>query len=146
MLRRSLKKKGKSTTKKKRHAKKNPSKPKKGAKKYPYVVHDKAIWLPNKVWAAYITYVRLEHGYVYLVMIIDLYSRKILSWSISNTMDAQFCISALEEAIARFGIPAIFNTEPHWRKAKAFFASFITALFEMVRRAFRSITRQLLAA
>lgn len=90
---------------------KNLSKPKKGAKKYPYLLNDKAIWLPNQVWAADITYVKLEHGYVYLVMIIDLYSRKILSWSISNTMDAQFCISALEEAIARFGIPAIFNTD-----------------------------------
>ncbi len=69
MLRRSLKKKGRSTTKKKRRAKKNLSKPKKGAKKYPYVVHDKAIWLPNQVWAADITYVRLEHGYVYLIQI-----------------------------------------------------------------------------
>lgn len=54
---------------------------------------------------------RLEHGYVYLVMILDVYSRKVLSWSISNTMDAQFCVSALEEAIARFGIPSIFNTD-----------------------------------
>jgi putative transposase len=87
------------------------SKPKKGARKYPYLLKDKAIWLPNQVWAADITYIKLEHGYVYLVMIIDLYSRKILSWSISNTMDAQFCISALEEAISRFGIPAIFNTD-----------------------------------
>ena len=58
-----------------------------------------------------ITYVRLEHGYVYLVMMLDVYSRKVLSWSISNTMDAQFCVSALEEAIARFGIPSIFNTD-----------------------------------
>jgi len=85
--------------------------PKKGARKYPYLLKDKAIWLPNQVWAADITYIKLEHGYVYLVMIIDLYSRKILSWSISNTMDAQFCIAALEEAITRFGIPGIFNTD-----------------------------------
>ena len=87
------------------------SRPTKGARKYPYLLRGKTIWLPNQVWAADITYVRLEHGYVYLVMILDVYSRKVLSWSISNTMDAQFCVSALEEAIARFGIPSIFNTD-----------------------------------
>ena len=87
------------------------SRPKKGARKYPYLLKDKAIWLPNQVWAADITYIKLEHSSVYLVMIIDLYSRKILSWSISNTKDAQFCIAALEEAITRFGIPGIFNTD-----------------------------------
>ena len=87
------------------------SKPSKGFKKYPYLLHGKTIWLPNQVWTSDITYLRLSGGYVYLVTIIDLYSRKILSWSISNTMDVQFCVAVLEEAIARYGVPDIFNTD-----------------------------------
>jgi putative transposase len=87
------------------------SKPAKGSKKYPYLLRGKTIWLPNQVWASDITYIKLSGGYVYLVTIIDLYSRKILSWRVSNTMDAQFCVSALEEAIAHYGIPGIFNTD-----------------------------------
>jgi len=83
----------------------------KGHKKYPYLLRGKHIWLPNQVWATDITYIRLKGGYVYLVAIIDLYSRKVLSWRISNTMDAEFCVSALEEAIATWGMPAIFNTD-----------------------------------
>jgi len=85
--------------------------PEKGHKKYPYLLRGKHIWLPNQVWATDITYIRLKGGYVYLVAIIDLYSRKVLSWRVSNTMDAEFCVSALEEAIALWGIPAIFNTD-----------------------------------
>jgi len=80
-------------------------------KKYPYLLRDKKIWLPNQVWATDITYVRLAGGYVYLVVILDLYSRKVLSWRVSNTLDAEFCISALEEAIKAWGVPAIFNTD-----------------------------------
>lgn len=87
------------------------SKPAKGSKKYPYLLQGKTIWLPNQVWASDITYIKLSGGYVYLVTIIDLYSRKILSWRVSNTMDAQFCVSALEEAIAHYGVPGIFNTD-----------------------------------
>ena len=87
------------------------SKPAKGSKKYPYLLKGMNIWLPNQVWASDITYIKLSGGYVYLVTIIDLYSRKILSWRVSNTMDAQFCVSALEEAIAHYGVPSIFNTD-----------------------------------
>jgi putative transposase len=87
------------------------SKPAKGSKKYPYLLRGMNIWLPNQVWATDITYIKLSGGYVYLVAIIDLYSRKVLSWQVSNTMDAQFCVSALEEAIARYGVPGIFNTD-----------------------------------
>ncbi len=72
------------------------SKPAKGSKKYPYLLKGMHIWLPNQVWASDITYLKLSGGYVYLVTIIDLYSRKVLSWRVSNTMDAQFCVSALE--------------------------------------------------
>jgi len=89
----------------------NLSKPRKGAAKYPYVLKDKAIWPPNQVWASDITYIRLSHGTVYLVTIIDVYSRKILSWKLSNTMDMQFCLSALEHALNVYGIPAIFDTD-----------------------------------
>lgn len=90
---------------------KKTSVPGKGHAKYPYLLRGKAIWLPNQVWATDITYIRLKGGYVYLAAIIDLFSRKVLSWRISNTMDAEFCVSVLEEAIARWGIPAIFNTD-----------------------------------
>jgi len=79
--------------------------------KYPYLLRNKRIWLPNQVWATDITYIKIKGGTVYLVAIIDLYSRKILSWRLSNTMDASFCITALEDAISQYGIPAIFNTD-----------------------------------
>lgn len=87
------------------------SKPSKGFKKYTYLLRDKTIWLPNQVWASDIMYLRLSGGDVYLLKIIDLYPRKILSWSISNTTDSQFCVAALEEAIARYGVTGIFNTD-----------------------------------
>lgn len=79
--------------------------------KYPYLLRNKVIWLPNQVWATDITYIRLKGGHVYLVAIIDLYSRKVLSWKLSNTMDTEFCVAALEEAIALWGVPSIFNTD-----------------------------------
>ena len=80
-------------------------------KKYPYLLKDKVIRYPNQVWASDITYLRLPGGNVYLVVILDLYSRKILSWRLSNTPDADFCVDALEEAIEVYGEPAIFNTD-----------------------------------
>ena len=83
----------------------------KDSKKYPYLLRGSNIWLPNQAWASDITYIKLSGGSVYLVAIIDLYSRKVLSWRVSNTMDAQFCVAALEEAIAHYGIPSIFNTD-----------------------------------
>ncbi len=93
------------------YAGKRTSVPIKWHQKYPYLLRGKAIWLPNQVWATDITYIKLSGGYVYLVAIIDLFSRKVLSWRVSNTLDAEFCVAALEEAIACFGIPAIFNTD-----------------------------------
>ena len=65
---------------------------------------------PNQVWSTDITYIRLPRGFVYLVAIIDWYSRKVLSWRLSNTMDAGFCVDCLEEAIKLYGTPAIFNS------------------------------------
>ena len=79
--------------------------------KYPYLLRGKKIWLPNQVWATDITYIRLRSGHVFLVAIMDLYSRKILSWKLSNTIDAAFCVAALEEAIAVWGVPSVFNTD-----------------------------------
>jgi putative transposase len=87
------------------------SKPSKAHKKYPYLLKGKVIRHPNQVWASDITYIRLPGGHAYLVVILDLYSRKVLSWRLSNTLDAGFCVAALEEAIERYGEPAIFNTD-----------------------------------
>jgi putative transposase len=66
---------------------------------------------PNQVWAADITYIPLPRGFLYLVAVIDRASRVVLSWRLSNTMDASFCVAALEEALARHGKPEIFNTD-----------------------------------
>ncbi len=79
--------------------------------KYPYLLKNKEILAPNHVWASDITYIKLNGAFVYLVAIIDLYSRMTLTWRISNTMDARFCVDALDEALRLFGTPAIFNTD-----------------------------------
>jgi putative transposase len=79
---------------------------------YPYLLNGKVIRYPNQVWSTDLTYIKLPGiGYVYLVAIIDIYSRKVLSWKISNSMDAGFCEEALKEALAIYGSPAIFNTD-----------------------------------
>ena len=80
-------------------------------KTYPYLLAGKVIRYPNQVWASDISYIRLPGGYVYVVAIIDLYSRKVLSWRLSNSMTGDFCIEALEEALETYGCPAIFNTD-----------------------------------
>lgn len=66
---------------------------------------------PNQVWATDITYIRLHHGFVYLVAVMDWYSRYVLSWRLSNTMESSFCIEVLQEALGRFGAPDIFNSD-----------------------------------
>jgi putative transposase len=78
---------------------------------YPYLLRGVDIIRPNQVWSTDITYVRLPRGFVYLVAIIDWYSRKILSWRLSNTMDTGFCVDCLEEAIKTYGTPEIFNSD-----------------------------------
>ena len=65
----------------------------------------------NQVWSADITYIPMRKGYLYLVAIMDWYSRKVLSWRLSATMDSEFCVSALEEALKKYGLPEIFNTD-----------------------------------
>ena len=78
---------------------------------YPYLLRDLLIDRPNQVWCADITFLPMRRGFLYLVAIMDWFSRKVLAWRLSNTMDAAFCTAALEEALARFGKPDIFNTD-----------------------------------
>jgi putative transposase len=78
---------------------------------YPYLLRDVAIDRPNQVWATDITYIPMERGFMYLVAVMDWHSRKVLAWRISNTLDTEFCIEALTEAIGRYGAPEIFNTD-----------------------------------
>lgn len=80
-------------------------------KVYPYLLRGMDIVRPNQVWSTDITYVRLARGFVYLVAVIDWYSRKVLSWRLSNTMDAGFCVDCLEQALQLHGTPEIFNTD-----------------------------------
>jgi putative transposase len=86
------------------------SQPAPGHKIYPYMLSGMKITRPNQVWAADITYIPMAHGFLYLVAIIDWYSRYVLSWRLSNTLDAGFCVEALEEALKK-GRPDIFNTD-----------------------------------
>ena len=87
------------------------TKPASGHKIYPYLLRDLTIERPNQVWAADITYIPIGKGFLYLVAVIDWASRAVLSWRLSNTMDASFCVAALEEALARHGRPEILNTD-----------------------------------
>lgn len=80
-------------------------------KVYPYLLRDLTVDRPDQVWAADITYVPMKRGYMYLVAVMDWYSRKILSWRVSNTLDSDFCVDALKEALSRYGRPEIFNTD-----------------------------------
>jgi putative transposase len=87
------------------------SKPTPGHKIYPYLLRGLTIDRPNQVWAMDITYVPMARGFVYLAAVIDWFSRRVLSWRLSITMEADFCVEALEEALARHGKPEIFNTD-----------------------------------
>jgi putative transposase len=85
--------------------------PARGAAIYPYLLSGVAIERPNQVWASDITYLPMAHGFLYLVAMLDVASRKVLAFRLSNTLTADFCVEALEEAIAKFGKPEIFNTD-----------------------------------
>jgi putative transposase len=85
--------------------------PFKGHKIYPYLLKDLVIDRPNQVWATDITYIPMAKGFAYLVAIMDWYTRKVLAWRLSNTLEADFCIEALNEAIHKFGPPEIMNTD-----------------------------------
>jgi putative transposase len=87
------------------------SKPGAGHRIYPYLLRDVAVIRPNQVWAADITYIPMARGFVYLVVVLDWFSRRALSWRVSITLEADFCVEAVEEALARHGKPEIFNTD-----------------------------------
>jgi putative transposase len=89
----------------------NTSKPAPGHKIYPYLLRNLIVDRPNQVWAMDITYIPMARGFVYLAAVVDWFSRKVLSWRLSITLEADFCIEAVEEAIRRYGKPEIFNTD-----------------------------------
>ncbi|WP_370651184.1 IS3 family transposase [Cypionkella sp.] len=93
------------------YQKPNTSKPAKGHKTYPYLLGGLRIDRPNQVWCADITYLPMRKGFLYLVAIMDWLTRKVLAWRISNTLEAEFCVEALNEAIHKFGPPEIMNTD-----------------------------------
>ena len=93
------------------YPKKNLSLANQAHKIYPYLLRGLTIDRPNQVWSTDITYIPMAKGFVYLVAVMDWYSRRVLSWRLSTTMDTGFCVDALEEAIERFGCPEIFNTD-----------------------------------
>lgn len=93
------------------YPKMNLSKRNQAHKVYPYLLNGLAITAPNQVWSMDITYIRLKQGFVYLCAIIDWYSRYVLSWRVSITLQSDFCIEALQEALAKYGSPEIFNTD-----------------------------------
>jgi putative transposase len=103
------------------------TKPAPGHKIFPYLLRNLAIERPNQVWAADITYIAIGRGFLYLVAVIDWASRAVLAWRLSNTMDVSFCVSALEEAMARFGRPEIFNTDQGSQFTSAAFTGTLAA-------------------
>ena len=93
------------------YRKPNTSRRNKGSMIYPYLLRDLAVVRPDQVWAGDITYIPMRRGYLYLFVVLDWYSRRVLAWRLSNTLTTDFCLEALEEAIALYGCPDIFNTD-----------------------------------
>src|SRR3954463_8400628 len=89
----------------------NTSKPAPGHKIYPYLLRDRAVERPNEVWAMDITYIPMARGFVYLAAVVDWFSRRVLAWRLSITLEVEFCLEAVAEALARHGKPEIFNTD-----------------------------------
>jgi putative transposase len=89
----------------------NTSKPAPGHKVYPYLLRKLAVERPNQVWAMDITYIPMARGFVYLAAVVDWASRRVLAWRLSITMEVEFCLDAVEEALAKYGKPEIFNTD-----------------------------------
>ncbi|SMH62073.1 putative transposase [Azospirillum lipoferum] len=94
---------------------------------WPYLLRDLTIDRPNQVWCADITYIPMRRGFLYLVAVMDWATRKVLSWRLSNTMDVEFCIEAVEEAMARHGRPGIFNTDQGSQFTSPRFTGLLTA-------------------
>ena len=103
----------------------NTSKPAPGHRIYPYLLRGLMIDQPNHVWATDITYIPMARGFVYLAAVMDWFARRILAWRLSNTMEASFCIDAVDEAIAKHGCPQIFNTDQGSQFTSAEFTSML---------------------
>lgn len=93
------------------YRKPNTSKPAPGHKIYPYLLRKLPITRPNQVWAMDITYIPMARGFIYLAAVLDWFTRRVLAWRVSITLEAEFCMEAVEEALARHGTPEIFNTD-----------------------------------
>ena len=93
------------------YPKRRTSAPGRGHKVYPYLLTGVSVERANQVWATDICYLPMAKGFMYLVAVMDWLSRRVLSWRVSNTLDREFCVEALEEALARYGAPEIFNTD-----------------------------------
>ena len=94
---------------------------------YPYLLRNLAVTAPNQVWAMDITYLPMAHGFVYLAAVMDWYSRKVLAWRVSITLDTAFCVEAVEEALGRYGKPEIFNTDQGCQFTSAAFTGLLQA-------------------
>jgi putative transposase len=103
------------------------TKPEPGHKIYPYLLRGLAITRPNQVWAMDITYIPMDRGFVYLAVVLDWFSRRVLSWRVSITMQAAFCVETLEDALARHGKPDIFNTDQGSQFTGAAFTGLLAA-------------------
>ena len=93
------------------YRKPNTSKPAQGHKIYPYLLRNVVVSRANQVWSTDISYIPMKRGFVYLIAVIDWFSRRVLSWKLSITMDVSFCLEALDEALKKYGKPEIFNTD-----------------------------------
>jgi putative transposase len=109
------------------YRKPNTSKPTSGNKIYPYLLRGLRVDRPNQVWAMDITYIPMARGFVYLTAVVDWFSRRVLSHRVSITMEAAFCVEALEEALARYGKPEIFNTDQGGQFTSEAFTSVLLA-------------------
>jgi putative transposase len=102
------------------------TKPEPGHKIYPYLLRGKEITLPNQVWAMDITYIPMARGYVYLAVVLDWASRRVLAWRVSITMEAAFCVETLQDALEKYGKPEIFNTDQGSQFTGAAFTGVLT--------------------
>ena len=105
----------------------NTARPAPGHRIYPYLLRGVAVDRPNHVWAMDITYIPMARGFVYLAAVVDWFSRRVLSWRLSIIMDTAFCLEAVEEALARYGRPAIFNTDQGSQFTSAAFTGLLLA-------------------
>ena len=106
----------------------NTSKPSPEHAKYPYLLRNLKVSRVNQVWAADVTYIPMAHGFIYLVAIIDWFSRRVLAWRVSTSLEPNFCVEALEEALTRYGCPEIFNTDQGSQFTAEAFISVLLAL------------------